>query len=211
MSDKKSNEPIKVYGIAASRASRPLWMLEELGVPYELVHTDYKDKSNRKPEFVAINPNGRIPAIRDGEIVVWESMATTLYLARKFGGEIAPASLAEEAEALRWSFWVVTECEKDALIVLFQRLVYPPEKRDEALAGAAESRLVVPLKVLEAHLEKRPYLAGERFTVADLNVASVLAWIKPSRRLLATFPSVAGWLDRCLARPAQRRVREIGK
>lgn len=205
------SDPIKVYGIGASRASRPLWMLEELGVPYELVRVDYKDKSTRKPEYLAINPNGRIPAICDGDIVVWESMATTLYLARRFGGDIAPQNLAEEAEALRWSFWVMSECEKDALIVLFQRVVNPHDKRDETLAAAAESRLAVPLRVLDAHLAKHPYLAGERFTVADLNVASVLAWIKPSRKLTEAFPVMSAWLDKCLARPAQLRTREIAK
>ncbi|MGE0312154.1 MAG: glutathione S-transferase family protein [Lautropia sp.] len=205
------DDRIRVYGIGASRASRPLWMLEELGVPYELVRQDYKDKSTRSPAYLAINPNGRIPAIVDGDVVVWESMATTLYLARRFGGELAPANLAEEAEALRWSFWVMSECEKDALIVLFQRVVNPPDKRDEALAAAAESRLAVPLKVLDAHLATRAYLAGERFTVADLNVASVLSWIKPSKRLAGEFPVMSAWLDRCLARPAQQRVRAMAR
>ncbi len=205
------SETIRVYGIGASRASRPLWMLEELGVPYELVRQDYKDKSTREPAYLAINPNGRIPAIVDGDVVVWESMATTLYLARRFGGDLAPKDLAEEADALRWSFWVMSECEKDALVVLFQRVVRPPDKRDESLAAAAESRLAVPLRVLDAHLSARPFLAGARFTVADLNVASVLAWIRLSRRLIGEFPVMAAWLDRCLERPAQQRVRAMAR
>ena len=106
---------IKLHGIAASRAARPLWMLEELGVPYERVAQTYLNNATRTPAFLALNPNGHIPVLEDDGIVVWESMATTLYLARRFGGPLAPATLAEEAEVLRWTFWSVTECEKDAL------------------------------------------------------------------------------------------------
>ena len=84
---------LRIYGIGASRASRPLWLLEELGEPYELVRCDYRDGGTRTAEYLAINPNGHIPTLVDGEIVVWESMAINLYLVRKFGGPLAPATL----------------------------------------------------------------------------------------------------------------------
>ncbi len=200
---------LKLYGVASSRASRPMWLLEELGQPYELVRQDYRHGGTRTPGYLAINPNGHIPTLVDDRIVVWESMAITLYLARKFGGPLSPATLAEEAETLRWTFWSVTECEKDALHMLFQRAIFPPERRDEESAIRAEKRLRVPLRVLEAHLDGRDYVAADRFTVADVNVASVLAWARPSRALIGEFPKVFGWLGRCLERPAQRRVRDL--
>jgi glutathione S-transferase len=200
---------LKLYGVASSRASRPMWLLEELGQPYELVRQDYRHGGTRTPGYLAINPNGHIPTLVDDQIIVWESMAITLYLARKFGGPLSPATLAEEAETLRWTFWSVTECEKDALHVLFQRAIFPPERRDEESAIRAEKRLRVPLRVLEAHLDGRDYVAADRFTVADVNVASVLAWARPSRALIGEFPQVFGWLGRCLERPAQRRVRDL--
>jgi len=202
---------IKLYGIAASRTARPLWLLEELGVPYEHVSQTYQGGATRTPEFLALNPNGHIPVLVDDGIVVWESMAITLYLARKFGGPLAPATAAEEAEVLRWTFWAVTECEKDALAVLMHRVAMPADKRDPEIAARAEGALKKPLAVLDAHLANRPYLAGDRFTVADVNVASVLAWAQGARALMDETPRVAEWLKRCLARPAQQKVRELAK
>ncbi len=204
---------LKVYGIAASRASRPLWLLEELGVPYERVPVDYRTGATRQAEMLAINPNGHIPALDDEGIIVWESMACTLYLARKYashgGLNLGAQNLTEEAELLRWSFWVMTEVEKDALSVLMHRMAMPAERRDARLAEQAEKRLAVPLRVLEAHLATRPWLAGDRFTVADVNVASIVSWIRPAPQVLAVFPAVSDWLQRCLDRPAQRRVRTM--
>ena len=117
---------LKIYGIGASRASRPFWAALELGVPFEHVHHSYKDGGTRTPEFLAINPNGHIPVLVDerpeGPVTVWESMACALYIARVHGQadgqSITPATPHEEAEALRWSFWTVTEIEVDALTVL---------------------------------------------------------------------------------------------
>jgi len=202
---------LRIHGIASSRAARALWMLEELGVPYEHVPQTYQGGATRTPEFLRLNPNGHIPVLEDGAIVVWESMAINLYLARRFGGSLAPADLAEEAQVLRWSFWVMTECEKDALTILMHRVAMPADKRDAALASRAEGALAKPLSVLEAHLAHRPYLAGERFTVVDVNVASVLGWAQAAKDLMASHPKVSDWLRRCQERPAQQKVRQMAK
>lgn len=202
---------LTLHGIAASRAARPLWMLEELGLPYERVSQSYLNNATRTPEFLALNPNGHIPVLDDDGVVIWESMAINLYLARKFGGDLAPSNLAEEADVLRWSFWVVTECEKDALSILFHRVAMPADKRNPALADQAERNLTKPFAVLDQHLAKRAYIAGERFTVVDINVASVLAWAQAAPELFNAHPHLAQWLKRCLDRPAQRRVREMAR
>lgn len=203
---------LRLHGIGASRAARPLWLLEEMGVPYEHVSQSYQGGATRTPEFLALNPNGHIPVLEDDGIVVWESMAITLYLVRKFkDSPFAPATLAEEAETLRWTFWAVTECEKDALTVLMHRVAMPAERRDAALAEQAEKRLVRPLEILNAHLAGREYLCGDRFTVADINLASIVAWAQPARALMDGAPNVAAWLTRCQDRPAQQKVRQLAK
>ena len=211
---------ITIYGIAASRASRPLWVMEELQVPYQHIQTDYRSGDPRKPEFLAINPNGHIPAIDDDGIIVWESMACALYLARKFTesgqGQLGASNAREEAEILRWTFWTVTEVEKDALTVLMHRVAMPAEKRDESLAASAEKRLAVPLRVLELQLERsaknqQQFIAATRFTVADINVAAVINWARPAKQLMAQFPAVSNWLEACLARPAYQRIKAMTK
>ena len=214
---------LKIYGIAASRASRPLWAALELGIPFEHVVHSYKDGGTRTPEFLALNPNGHIPVLVDqrpeGTVTVWESMACALYIARVHGQadgqSITPATPREEAEALRWSFWTVTEVEADALTVLMHRLAMPQEQRKPELADKAESRLKVPLAVLEKHLQDQQargeaYLAAKRFTVADLCVASVLAWLRPAPALMAAHPLTQQWLQTCLERPAQKQSRSLG-
>ncbi len=202
---------LTLYGVAASRAARPLWMLEELAAPYDHVNTHYLGGESRQPDFLALNPNGRIPVLVDGDVVVWESMAINLYLARRFGGPLAAADLAEEAGLLRWSFWAMTECEKDALAILFHRFALPPEQRKPALADAAEKALARPYGVLEQALEGHEYLVGDRFTVADLNVAAVLSWAAGAPQLGASHPGVRDWLRRCLGRPAQKKVRDMAR
>ena len=211
---------LKIYGIGASRAARPLWTALELGLSFEHIATPYAGGATRTPEFLALNPNGHIPVVIDerpeGTVTVWESMACALYIARVHGQadgqSIAPATPREEAEALRWSFWTVSELEKDALTVLMHRMAMPADQRKPELADQAESRLKVPLVVLEQHLQAQQaqgqaYLAANRFTVADVCVASVASWIRPAAGLLSQYPAVSAWLKVCLDRPAQAQAR----
>lgn len=209
-----------IHGIAASRAVRPLWAARELGLAFEHVPTPYQGGATRTPEFLALNPNGHIPVVvdrrPDGDVVVWESMACALYIARHHGpadgASLTPATPREDAEALRWSLWTVTEVEKDALTVLMHRVAMPPDQRKPALAEAAERRLQGPLRVLEQHLTAQAargqaHLAADRFTVADVCVASVLAWVRPARELMAALPHTSRWVQACLDRPAHRALR----
>ena len=213
---------LKIYGIGPSRAARPIWTALELGVPFDLISTPYAGGATRTPEFLAVNPNGHIPVLIDeraeGAITVWESMACALYIARVHGkadGQtIAPATPREEAEALRWSFWTVSELEADALTVLMHRMAMPEDQRKPELADKAESRLKVPLAVLEKHLQAQhakgeAYLAANRFTVADVCVASVASWVRPAAALLAQYPALSSWLKLCLDRPAQTQARSM--
>ena len=214
---------LTIYGIAASRAVRPLWAAHELGLDFKHIPLDYQGGGTRAPDFLAINPNGHVPAVVDarpeGDVVVWESMACALYVARHHGvadgQSITPATPREDAEALRWSFWAMTEAEADALTVLMHQFVMPPERRKPELAAAAERRLAAPFRVIENHLAQQaaagqPFLAAARVTVADLCVASVLNWARPAKALMDANPVTHEWLRRCMARPAYLAVRENG-
>lgn len=210
---------LTIYGTAASRAARPLWVAQELGLVYEHIPLHYLGGGTRTPAFLAINPNGHIPVVVDGGTVVWESMACALYLADRFRPEgVAPLGAitpVEQAELLRWSFWAVTECEKDALALLMHSALMPVERRKPTLALEAERRLAAPLRVLEQHLQQQhrhlpePFLAGARFTVADVCVASVLGWVRHAPALMGPCPAVQAWLARCLDRPAYQAVQAM--
>jgi len=198
---------IKLYGVPQSRAYRSLWMLEELGVPYENVPVHFATGETRKPEFLKINPNGHVPALVDDGVTLFESMAINLYLARKYDKGLWPRSVADEGRAFQWSFWVMTELEEPLLTRLFHVVIHPKEQRDAAKAEDATKRLEKPLGVLEAALAGRSHLLGDGFSVADLNVASVLSWARLSRLDLSRWKNVDGWLERCLARPAAAKAR----
>src|SRR5205823_6011995 len=103
---------IKLYGVPQSRAMRALWMLEELGLPYENVKVNFATGDTRKPEYLRINPNGHIPALQDGDLIIWESMAINLYLARKYDMGLWPKTVEGEGRAFQWSFWAMTEAEE---------------------------------------------------------------------------------------------------
>lgn len=217
---------LTIYGIPASRAVRPLWAATELGLDFHHVNLAYQGGATRQPEFLALNPNGHIPVVVDrrseeegGEVVVWESMACALYIARHHGKadgqSITPANSGEDAEAMRWSLWAVTEAESDALTVLMHRMVMPAERRKPELAEAAERRLAVPLRVIEQHLAAQKqrgaeFLAAPRFTVADVCVASVLNWARPARELMAAHPLTHAWIQRCIERPSHVAVKAMG-
>jgi glutathione S-transferase len=199
---------IRLYGVPMSRAARSLWMLEELGVPYENVPTHFATGDTRKPEYLAMNPNGHIPTLQDGELVLWESLAINLYLARRYDKGLWPRSVANEGRVYQWSVWALTELEGPLLTYVMHSLLLPMEQRDPEKAAEGRGQLAKPLGVLEAALAGKSVLVGEEFGVADLNVASVLAVSRLVGLDLSKWPRVEAWLGRCLERPAQKRVRE---
>jgi glutathione S-transferase len=201
---------LKIYGVARSRAARVLWMAKELGLDYEHVKVDFATGATRTPAHLALNPNGHIPVINDDGFILWESMAINLYLAKKYGaGRLYPSRLGDEATAWQWSFWGTTEVERPLLAALLNRAVYPERERDAAAADAGERQLAQPLGVLDSVLGHSPNLLGENFTVADLNVASILAWARPANIDMSAFPKTAEWLKNCAERPAARATRQL--
>jgi len=201
---------LQLYGNARSRAMRCLWMLEEVGEPYELIARSTRADDLQSAEYLRLNPNARIPTLVDGDVVLWESMAINLYLAQEYEGPLHCGAKVLGLAA-QWSFWAMLETESLLLDLLTHRAVLPEFARDASYAERDELLLRKPLTVLDAALRERSHLAGDVFTVADLNVASILAWGKMARLDFSVHPALAKWLDTCLARPAYSRVRERAK
>ncbi|MBM3535234.1 MAG: glutathione S-transferase family protein [Alphaproteobacteria bacterium] len=199
---------LKIYGIARSRAFRTLWAAQEAGVAYEHIQTSFNEDSKR-PEFLRINPMGQVPAIEDDGFALSESMALNLYIAKKYGKGLYPSDLKDEAKTWQWSFFAATSLERSMGLFVANRYTLAPEKRNEAVAQENLEAVKRPLSVLDAQLGKAPYLLGQAFTVADLNVATVLygAWF--NKHDFSAIPKVAAWLDRCLTRPAAQGARRL--
>jgi glutathione S-transferase len=183
-------------------------MLEEIGEPYELIEKSTRTDELQSAEYVRLNPNARIPTLVDGDFVLWESMAINLYLAQKYAGPMHCADPKVLGLAAQWSFWAMLEMEALLLELLNHRAVLPEFARDPSYAERDELLLRKPLGVLNDALTGRDHLAGGQFSIADLNVASILVWGKMGRLNLSPHLNVARWLDSCLARPAYSRVRE---
>jgi glutathione S-transferase len=201
---------LRIYGIARTRAFRALWVAKELGIPYEHVPLEIGGGGAKAEAYLKINPNGRLPAIEDDGFVLWESLAITLYLAKKHGfGRLYPANPEDEARTWQWSLWALNEVDRGVNIWSLHAVRLPPEDRDPQKLVEALKVIAGPFRVLEAALAGRSYLLGEDFTIVDLNVAAVI-----SRAIdmdLGATPNVSAWLRRCLGRPAAlaaRRLRE---
>jgi glutathione S-transferase len=205
---------ITLYGVYRSRASRPLWLLTEIGLPfthvpviqsYRLPDPKAPDAAlnTASPAFLAVNPLGQIPAYVEDGLVLTESLAITLHIARQHGGTLGPQSAAETALIDQWALFAATGIETPALEILYVQGAggdKTPEGQG-AIAINAE-KLRRPLGRLQGHLSAQSYLVGDRFTVADINTAECLRYAQGHPTLLSEFPAVKDWLERCQARPA---------
>lgn len=179
---------LKLYGGARSRASIVKWYLEELSVPYEFVQLDMQAGAHRQPEFLAINPIGKVPAIVDGDFKLWESGAILLYLAQKYGK--MPATLEEQAQITQW--------------VIFGNATLGPGIFVEASRERETPKLLTPLNEI---LERQPFLLGEELTVVDVAVGSILAYIPMMLKLdLSEYPAVVTYIQRLSERPAFQKA-----
>lgn len=179
---------LKLYGGARSRASIVKWYLEELSVPYEFIQLDMQSGAHQQPEFLAINPMGKVPAIVDGDFQLWESGAILLYLAQKYGK--MPATLEEQAKIIQW--------------VMFSNATLGPGIFVEASRERETPKLLTPLNEI---LERQPFLLGEELTVVDVAVGSILAYIPMMLKLdLSEYPAVVTYIQRLSERPAFQKA-----
>jgi len=199
---------LRIYGIARTRAFRAIWIAKELGLDYEHVPIEIGAAGARKPEYLAINPNGRLPAIEEDGFVLWESLAITMYLAKKHSlGRLYPAAPQAEAKLWQWTLWAANELERSVNLWSLHAIRLLPEDRDPQRLAEAIDAVTPRFKVLDGALADRPYLLGGDFTVADLNVTGVV-----SRALdmdLSGTPRMGDWLRRCMERPAALAARQL--
>jgi glutathione S-transferase len=174
-------------------------MLEELGVEYDLVPTGWTGGETHTSDFLAINPNGKVPTLIDGDLAVWESLAINLYLVRKHGGSLTLHSANAYGLAYRWSLWSMGE---------FEGPIDAVARHDAELA---EGWAKAPLEVLDSTLGTSDWLGGTMFGVADLNVAVMFQRPQLAQVDRRPFPNLQGWLKRCRGRDAFGRMVEIGQ
>jgi len=195
----------KLYGVSSSRAIRSIWAIEEVGVEYEHIPTHFIGDS-KQPEYLAINPNGRVPALVDGDLVLFESMAINLHLASAYGGDLFPRDAADQARANQWSVWAISEVEPLQMQIVVEKFFTPDERRDPKAVERASKGLQRPLAVLDAALSDRAYLLGGDFSIADLNVAAVMLLLQLVEFDYANHTNVKRWSEECYARPSLARA-----
>jgi glutathione S-transferase len=189
---------LKIYGSLRSRANRSAWTAKELGIPFEQVEISHADM--KAPDFLAINPNGKVPAITDGDFKLFESFAINLYLAKKHGlGQLYPSKIEDEARAWQWSFWTATEIEPALGPAIGWHFF---QRGSEAEATESKKKFLEILRILDGALAGRQWLAGDRFSIADLNVASAIRIAKMMGVDFGSHPNVNAWFERCVSRPA---------
>ena len=202
---------MKLYGTAKSRAARSLVVLEELGVAYEHVPLFANGDVPADREVLdRLNPNGHVPVLEDGDLVVWESMAINSYLAERYGGAEWSVDTRNRALALQWSFWVQTEIDRPDWNAV-------RHSGDERAIEAVKDKKVATLGILDRALEGRPYLLGEAISLADLNVASSLSQPNEGGKIdwqrldPAEFglQNLADWLGRCTRRTSWKTVASL--
>ena len=208
---------LTIYGVYRSRAIRPLWVLAECAAPFTHVPVIQAYRltgstpgttalNTAMPDFLAINPLGQVPAMRDGALLLTESLAICLHIARKYGGPLGPVSDDEASVMEQWALFAATAVEPAAIEILYTtRDGQADTATGQGIIRLAAERLKRPLARLETHLASSDWLMN-RFTVADIMVAECLRYAQSHSPLLADFPHTARWLDAAQARPAFQTV-----
>lgn len=178
---------MKLYGTPPTRAMRPLWLIRELGLECEVVLVDLGAGEHRQPWFQELNPAGKVPVLVDGDLVLTESVAISLYLADKCPERgLIPTDLRGRAEMYRWLFFLVTEIEAPLWRIALHTSIYPEEKRlpDDVELARQEGRRMAA--VLERHMQNREFFVGDRLSVVDLIAAYTLDWANYAKLLTET-------------------------
>jgi glutathione S-transferase len=196
---------IEIYGSARSSAGRCYWMLEELGVAYKTMPLDMRAKEHKSPEYLKLNPNGKVPCLKDGDYVIWESMAINSYLADKYKSPLLGETAEERGQIAQWSYWSQLELQKPLIDIFIQKIFVPDDRRDLAVIEKAEKTVPLLFKILDQELVGKKYLASERFTSVDINVASVVCIVDAIQMDISQYKNIQIWLSHCKDRPAYQK------
>ena len=200
---------ITLYGSARSSAGRCLWCLEETGVPYENKNVDMRTKEHQSADYLKINPNGKVPAMVDGETRLFESMAINFYLADKYKPELLGSTPEERALSYQWSFWASSELQDPIIQVFIQKMFMPEEKRSQTVIDENLAKLPALFTTLNNALASKNYLNGKTFTLADLNTMSVVSIAPHLGFDISNFKNVDSWMKAISDRPAYQNYSKL--
>ena len=200
---------MKLYEFAPTRSIRARWMLQELGVAFDAVTVNLAAGEHRRPDFLAVNPAGKVPVLVDGDLVLTESVAIAVYLADKYPEKgFLPADLRGRAEAMRWLLFTATELEQPLWRIAKHRVIYPEDKRLPADIDLARDEFTEMAKVLDRHMVDREFVVGDSVTVADFVLGYTLDWAQMVG-LLDGLPRLEGYMERMYDRPrAPMRIKD---
>lgn len=198
---------MKLYYAPKTRATRPRWMLEEVGASYEIVRIDLAKGEHKRPEYQTIHPHGAVPALADGDVTMFESAAICAYLADKFPDKqlAPPIGSSSRAPYYQWLFYAMASAEPPVLKVFLNTVMLPEEKRSATAAEEGRTQWGEVARVLQQATDGKMYLLGEQFSAADVMIASVVNWAGVLK-LNEAFPALKAYGARCASRPAFRRA-----
>lgn len=198
---------MRLYGFAGTRSQRALWGLKEVDADFEYVSVNLVEGEHKRPEFLRINPAGKVPVLVDGDRVIPESAAIVLYLADKYPEKgLLPVDLEERAQTYRWIMFAVTELEQPLWRITRHTFLYPPDKRLPADIELARDDFTSMATILEAHLKGREFIIGDKLSAADCVTVYLIDWAN-EQGLIETFPRLQEYLQRLYARPeAPQRI-----
>lgn len=192
---------MKLYGLGPTRSLRALWALQELDADFEFIPVNLLGGENRHPDFLRLNPAGKVPVLVDGDMVLTESAAIVMYLAEKYAAKgLMPADLTERAQAYRWSLFAVTELEQPLWRISKHSFLYPEDKRLPQDIALAREEFAAMAQVLERHMDGRTFVVGDRISIADCVTAYVIDWGNEVG-LIDGCPNLKAYLERMYARP----------
>lgn len=197
------------YYAPMTSAMRVHWALEELGVPYEKVKLDLAAGDQKKPDYLALNPNGKVPLLVVDGTPVFESLAMIIHLGESHGVEkgLYPAPGPARAEALKWIAWSsVTLGDALSRVLRNSSERFPEDQRNAAAGAAAKAEIIDLLGIVDRALEGKDFLLGKDFTLADLSIATFLPFFMRLGIDYGAHKNVVAWLGRCTSRPALGRA-----
>ena len=200
---------LTVYGCANTRSSRVLWALEEAGAEYEYVAIDLRAGAGWKPEYLALNPGGKVPTLVDGGLVLTESAAICTYIGDRFPASrlTPPVGSPERAHYDQWCYFALSELEQPLWTLAKHLFALPERRRVPAVLDTARWEFAVAVKILALGLGQREFIVGDHFTAADILMAHTLAWAS-AFKLPLEHDHLVTYTERLLARPAWARVQK---
>lgn len=200
---------LKIYGVPRSSSGRCFLMLEELGLPYEHVPLDMKNKEHKSENFLKLNPNGKVPVLVDGDFVIWESTAINNYLADKHKPELLGKTPMERGVQQQWSTWAMVDLQPPLVEILIQMIFVPEEKRSMATIEKNREKVPPMLKILDNALAGKDYILGKNICVADFNLASVVNIAMMFEFDMKPYTNITAWMGRMKERPSFKKVAEL--